>query len=447
MRLLAAVFCLTAFLSAQSKPAPPESLLFTNVNVVDTRQGEVAHNMTVLVEQGRIRAIAHFGLVTSGRGLRVINASGKYLIPGLWDMHTHTAERRAAWSDKVIYPLYVANGVTGVRDMGGDPALLAERRQCLERGEITGPHLFVEEHRSPPLEPTADAPQLDSARALSDLPRDSYLPAAEKFQEPASTPESISVAETPPHRSIDQLEGMLLACSSVESALRQQRLAALAHGDLDTYSTLRERTVATYDSRKAWNLFIQLSDRNTWQVPTLVWSQTMSTLDDPHFQSDPHLAYVPVHIRAQWNPEKLLQHLSAAQFARVKQEAARDLELTTDMHRAGIMFLAGTDAPDPYVIPGFSLHDELEWLVKTGSTPIQALQAATFNPALFMIKLDQYGVVEPNHVADLVLLEANPLEDIRNTRKISAVILGGKYYSRYDLDKMLEAAKAEAAKE
>ena len=445
MRSLLAVFCLTTFLSAQSKSVPPESLLFTNVNVVDTLYGRVQPNMTVLVEQGHIRSIAHIGLFATGRGLRVINAAGKYLMPGLWDMHAHTAERRVMWSDKVLYPLYLANGVTAIRDMGGDPALLAERRQTLDRGEIAGPHIFVDEHRSPPVAPTR-APQIDSARALSNTPRDSYLPAAEKISEPVSAPETVSVVDNG-QRTVEQLEGMLLACSSEELSLRRQRLAALANDDLDAYSELRQRTAATYDPKKAWNLFIQLADRGTWQVPTLVWSQTMSSLNDPTFLLAPQLAYVPGHIRAQWDPQILLQHLSAKQFARVKQEAASDLELTAAMHRAGTQFMTGTDAPDPYVVPGFSLHDELEWLVKGGLTPAQALQSATFNPALFMVKLDLYGVVEQNHVADLVLLDDNPLEDIRNTRKISAVILGGKYYSRHDLDKMLEEAKAEAARE
>ena len=107
--------------------------------------------------------------------------------------------------------------------------------------------------------------------------------------------------------------------------------------------------------------------------------------------------------------------------------------------------MAGSNGPDPYVVPGFSLHSELEWLVKSGLSPAQALQSATFNPALFLAKLDKFGVVEPGRAADLVLLEANPLEDIRNTREIAAVVVGGRYYSRQELDKML-ARIAEVAR-
>ncbi len=109
--------------------------------------------------------------------------------------------------------------------------------------------------------------------------------------------------------------------------------------------------------------------------------------------------------------------------------------------------MAGSDGPDPYVFPGFSLHDELEWLVKSGFTPLQALQAATLNPALFLAKMDKYGVAETGRVADLVLLDANPLDDIRNTRKIFGVVVGGKYYSREALDKMLQQVEKLAAQQ
>jgi imidazolonepropionase-like amidohydrolase len=111
------------------------------------------------------------------------------------------------------------------------------------------------------------------------------------------------------------------------------------------------------------------------------------------------------------------------------------------------MLMAGTDSPDPYVFPGFSLHDELELLVKSGLSNMQALQTATFYPALFMTRLDRYGVVETGHVADMVVLDDDPLRDISNTKKISAVILGGRYFGRSDLDKMLHDVATTASTE
>jgi imidazolonepropionase-like amidohydrolase len=120
-------------------------------------------------------------------------------------------------------------------------------------------------------------------------------------------------------------------------------------------------------------------------------------------------------------------------------------ELTHALNEAGVPILAGTDSPDPYVIPGFSLHDELALLVQSGLTPAQALRTATYNAALFLGKSES-GAAQKGMIADLVLLDANPLVDIHNTRKISAVILGGKLFSRKDLDRMLEQVEEEAAK-
>jgi len=203
--------------------------------------------------------------------------------------------------------------------------------------------------------------------------------------------------------------------------------------------------MATCDPKKAWNLFVQLSNNNTWQVPALIWSQTIASMGDPNLTVDPRLKYVPVSVRREWELERLRVRTSPEAMELVKKQSVRELELVNTMRRAGVQFMAGSGGPDPYVYPGFSLHAELEWLVKSGFSPTQALQSATLDAALFLVKLDKFGVVETGHAADLVLLEANPLEDIRNTRKIAAVIMAGKYYSRQELDKML-ARVAEVAR-
>ena len=221
----------------------------------------------------------------------------------------------------------------------------------------------------------------------------------------------------------------------------------MAKRDYAAYEKLGAQVMATYDQGKAKALFLQIAQSNTWQVPTMVWTQTGSTIDDPNLASDPRLKYVPASVREQWSPAKLLKDTSPEDLTALKAEAARTIELVKAMHAAGVQFMAGTDGPDPYVFPGFSLHDELEWLVKSGFTPLQALQAATLSPALFLATLNQYGVAETGHTADLVLLDDNPLQDIRNTRKIFAFVMGGKYYSRGDLNKMLEQVEKVAAQE
>jgi imidazolonepropionase-like amidohydrolase len=202
----------------------------------------------------------------------------------------------------------------------------------------------------------------------------------------------------------------------------------------------------TYSQPKAWELFSEFVDHCTWQVPTLVWDVAQANVDNPAISDDPRMRYVPKSVAKDWDPAKLTQEAGADQLAQSKKETARYMQLVDLMRRAGVMMMAGTDSPDPYVFPGFSLHDELELLVKSGLNTTQALQAATFYPALFMTKLDRYGVVETGHVADLVVLDDDPIKDISNTRKISALILGGRYFGRNELDKMLEQAEETAKK-
>jgi hypothetical protein len=461
---------LSPFLFGAQKP-PTQVLIFTNVNVVNVRNGSIAQGLTVVIKKGHITGVAKLGFVASDHNIQIINANGKYMIPGLWDMHVHSAFVSPSWDEKVIYPLYIANGVTGVRDMGGDPDVLESRRDRIESGALLGPRLilagpFLAGAKSDKQTIAVNTPEearqavdavkkrgLDFVKILS-VPRDSYFAIAdeskkEKIPFVGHVPYSVSVREASAagQKSIEHLSGILLACSSREDEIRAQGLAALAKRDYATYEKLGPQVMATYDQAKAGALFLQLAQNNTWQVPTLVWTEANSRIDNPELQSDPHLKYVPASIRSQWDPAKLRGNSSDEELAALKAEATRDLELVKPMQSAGVLFMAGSDGPDPYVIPGFSLHDELEWLVKVGFTAAQALQAATIMPAQFLGKMDKYGVVEPGRVADLVLLDENPLEDIRNTRNIFGVVANGKYYSHQDLDTMLQQVEKLAAQQ
>jgi imidazolonepropionase-like amidohydrolase len=471
-------FTVLPLLIALLWPAWPEStsstLVLTNVNVVDTRTGRLEPKVTVVVRDGRIKAVAKVGLIEASRRLKVINATGKYLIPGLWDMHVHSAGGpAAAWDENVIYPLYIANGVTAVRDMGGNLDLLEQRKNLIQKGELVGPHMFfagpfLDGGDPPPNKPdpqvisvntpsqgrqavdTLKKAGVDFVKVLSKVPHDAYLAVAEeaarlKMKLVGHVPESVSAAEASAsgQRSIEHLSGILLACSTEEAELRHRRLEALAKEDSASASAVNKQTLATYSSDKARGLFIELADNNTYQVPTLVWWNANARVDDPELAKDYRLRYVPSWARTEWDPANLQKQNPSDQLDYLKSLANRYIDLVRAMHRVGVPFLAGTDGPDPYVFPGFSLHDELEMLTKAGFSNFEALQTATFYPALFMTKLDQYGVVEPGRAADMVLLNQNPLEDIRNTRAIAAVVVDGKYFSREDLDGLL--AKVEAA--
>lgn len=477
MRRVAYSLLFTLCCSFAWPQGPGKYLVLTNANIVDTREGRVDRNRTVVITGGKIQAVARIGFIQEDRNVQVINAGGKYLIPGLWDMHAHTAGGPApAWDENIIYPLYVANGVLGIRDMGGDLDLLERRRQKISRGSPIGPSIVMagpfitggssDSGRSDPQVlhvNTADEAHsaifslrergVDFIKILSGLSHDAYLAVADearrqKIRFAGHVPESVSAAEASAkgQRSIEHLSGLMLACSKDEDELRSKRLESLAHGDYEAYRALDLQTVATYDVDKAREVFIRMTDNNTYNVPTLVWWQANAGLDDAALAKDPALKYVPAGVQAEWARARLQEHFRPGQLQYAKTMAGRYLELVRVMHRMGIPFMAGTDAPDPYVVPGFSLHDELELLVKAGFSNAEALETATFYPALFLVKLDKYGTVEAGRYADLVLLEGNPLEDIRNTRKINAVILHGVVHDRRDLDRMLGRVEVAARK-
>ena len=458
--------------SSAAAKHPKAFLIFTNVNVVDVRTGKIVPNMTVVAIDGKIEGIAKVALIGRGRNMQVINASGKYLIPGLWDMHVHSAGGPAKpWDEKVILPLYIANGITGIRDMGGDLDLLKNRRARIESGELVGPNMvfggpFLDGGKAQdytiPVNTPEEARQavdvlkqrgVDFIKVLSSLPKEAYLAVAEESKKqrlpfaghvPASV--SASEASSAGQRSIEHASDVMLACSLKETELRQKRLDAMANHDGKAYTAAGQEILTTYDAAKARALFLQFAKNGTWQVPTLVWWDTSSRLLDPALASDSRLRYAPAWARKEWDPEKMKQQMTPEYAAAVQKATMRYSELVRNMHAAGVLFLAGTDSPDPFVFPGFSLHEELQWLVKSGFTPAEALYSATLAPMEFLHRSDR-GVVEKGHMADLVLLSGNPLEDIRNTQQIVGVALHGKYFSREDLDKMLAQSAAAAQTE
>jgi imidazolonepropionase-like amidohydrolase len=204
----------------------------------------------------------------------------------------------------------------------------------------------------------------------------------------------------------------------------------------------------TFSLEKAAILFARLKRNHTWQCPTLTVLRSGAFINDPNFRNDARLKYMPTGLITGWDPsndfrfkERTAEDVDLARLVYKKQ-----IDLVGMMHRAGVEFLAGTDVENPYCFPGFSLHDELALLVQAGLSPMEALQSATLNPARFLGKQKELGTVEKGKIADLVLLEANPLEDIRNTTKINSVVLNGRLLERKALDQLLTEVEAAAKK-
>jgi hypothetical protein len=305
----------------------------------------------------------------------------------------------------------------------------------------------------------------DFVKVYSFLPREEYFAIVDEAKKQgipfaghiplAVSPEEASNAG---QKSFEHLIGLLPACSTHSDEFAKAASADLADEMAaerptfwgDHVKALRQMELDTYSPEKAAALFEVLKKNGTWQCPTLTLLRSIAYVDDASFINDPRLKYMPPWARSSWSPAAAIHSFgprTPEDFAFSKREFQKDLELVAAMQQAGVGILAGTDTSNPFCMPGFSLHDELGLLVKAGLTPMQALQTATLNPARFLGTEKDFGTIEQGKVADLLLLDANPLDDIANTRKIGSVVYGGRLLSRTDLDQMLSQVEALAARQ
>jgi hypothetical protein len=238
----------------------------------------------------------------------------------------------------------------------------------------------------------------------------------------------------------------LPGCVRNEKGLKADRLAKRITG-FDYFVAV----VDGYDPNIAEALFTRFVANHTWVTPTLASSHMSAYEDVERWDEDPRRRYLMPRMLATWgdradSSSTLTQQEAALLSGYRKKQFSQALESVLLMHQAGVSIIAGTDtgASNPNMFPGFSLHDELGFLVEAGLTPLEALQCATLSAAKWLNRLDTLGTVEPGKLADLVLLDADPLKDIHNTTKISEVFLGGKEFDRATLDQMLRNAEAAA---
>ena len=455
--------------------AQPESLAITHVTVIDVAARDARRalipDQTIIVTGNRITAVGMAGRVRVPAGAQVIDAAGKFLIPGLWDMHAHTLGSRRR---RIFFPLFVANGVTGVRDMA---AFIPLEQAKLIRREIADGRLLGPRFVTPG--PLIDGPKpafpdgsigvaseaearrvvrllkgqgADFIKVYNFLPREAYFALADEAKRQGLTlaghvPLSVTAAEASRagHRSMEHLLGVREGSALGEAGLRRDALKGTMTGGL---MRSQVNSVATYDGKRAAELFNLFAKNQTWQVPTLTFWHSVSFYDESSatYAGDPRLKYMYPELLEGWRLESPESEYKGfvEDYAAMKRLFPEQLKIVGEMHRAGVPILAGTDVAVPYVFPGFSLHEELGWFVKAGLTPLAALRTATLNPAKFLGREKELGTIEKGKLADLVLLDADPLDDIGNTRKINAVVLNGRLFDRKALDVTLAQAEAAA---
>jgi imidazolonepropionase-like amidohydrolase len=453
-----------------------QSLAIKGVTVIDATGRGPEPDMTVIADGGHIVAVGPWRKTHIPRKAVVVDGTGKFLIPGLWDMHVHGAsDARAPWS----HLLFLANGVVGVRDMSGPPDADAWRATQASNPDpsptiylgspiIDGPNptwpesiVVTDEAQGREVVEQQRERGADFIKVYSKLSRNAYFAIADEANKcgipfEGHVPESVTAGEASNagQKSIEHLTRVADACSkeekSIDSEMQRQETLFRASGatrsqKIDSGKNiirLNMRVVETFDEATAQSLFALFVKNRTWQCPTLTLLRAQ--IDDPLIANDPRLKYLSREVRAKWDagyyknvppePRAAIVKLSRLQF----DESERLVGL---MYRAGVPILAGTDTMNPQCFPGFGLHDELALLVDAGLSPLAALQSATRNAAEFMGQLDHRGTIEVGKTADLVLLDKDPLADIHNTRSIQAVVLSGKLYRRAALDAMLAKAQ------
>jgi len=293
---------------------------------------------------------------------------------------------------------------------------------------------------------------VDFIKVYTALPRNLYFAIADEAKKQnlpfvGHVPISVTAEEASDvgQKSFEHMTGVVDGSSRRESELRPALLARYEafHGSMSQlvrflFVVYQQQLLDSYDSQKAARLFDHLRKNRTWQCPTLVALRSVAFFDDRSFVRDPRLKFVPRSWTFWTDPDRRLTNewfngLTDEDYANEKRAIEKRIEIVAAMHRAGVKFLAGTDTPVPSVYPGFSLHEELAFFVKAGMTPMEALQTATSNPAQFFNMDKDLGTIQKGKIADLVLLDKNPLDDIKNTRKISAVYLRGQMVDRSKL--------------
>ena len=442
--------------SVPAKPLPERQVIaITDVTVIDVEHSRSIGPRTVLIEDGRIAAIDKLADARIPANAQRIAGRGRFLIPGLVDMHVHlfnNASHRPPneWS----FPLFVANGVTAVREMNTLPAAIVQVnqwRQRLEESELVAPRILaagVAVQGSSPRD-AADQVKADAGadfiKVFSDVPAAHWhaildaakargLPVAGHV--PAGVP--LLVAAAAGQRTDEHLMQAFEACSTIEAQLLDARRDLDAEALVATRDAQEARALDAFDRVTCERVGKSLAATGQVQVPTLVlpYEESIRTRQPPG--DDPRWRYLRADERVRW--QRILAGTTSQDDALAERRWSVARQIVTAFHRARVPMFAGTDTPMPGVYPGFSLHEELALLVASGLTPREALRSGTLAPAEFLGIAATSGSVTVGKRADLVLLDADPSKDIRNTRRIHAVLLDGRLLRRSALDALLEAA-------
>ena len=419
------------------------------------RRGEIVGPRTVLVVDGRITAIGAPETIVVPEAATRVDGRGRYLMPGLVDMHVHLFNRASGRPpNEWAFPLFVANGVTGVREMAcgvADLPTLRHWETARAERRLVGPRVLAagvvvagtsvadvrEQVRK------AHAAGASFVKVFSNLPAPEWRAVmaearAVKIPVCGHVPREVRALEAARagQRSDEHLTQLYEACSTHEASVFSARRESRGGGS-DGVDAEEREVLESFDPQLCAQMAAALAETKQVQVPTLVLPYFEARGSTVGFRENPSWPNLRPDEQARW--ERILRERPVEpELAARRWEVSR--RIVRELNAAGVRILAGTDAPMPLVYPGVALHKELELLVESGLSPAEALRAATIWPAEFLDLAASSGSVEVGKRADLLLLDANPLDAVSNTQRIDAVVLDGRLLRRAELRALLEPA-------
>ncbi len=436
-----------------------QEMVIKNVHIIHVETGEVSELMDIGIEAERILFIQPSG-EWSGESASIIAGNENFVIPGLWDMHTHNS-----MGPRQFFPLLLANGVIGIRSMFDQLDSIQSWNRQIENGSLIGPQIYTSG-------PIIDGPRpmwpgsvalanpaqayahidslvalgIDFVKVYSFMNRETYFAIANHcksigFPYAGHIPDVVSIWEAADagQKSSEHGYGLLIEANSRRDHLRSVYRKEAEDSTLRTYPQRRKFLLDHFDDAGIDSIAARLSQTDMYLCPTLVVNRAIANLSDSSFRTDARCRYMNPFLVMRWQPENdfRLRNLDQSYYEVEQGLFSHLMNTMGSMEKAGVKILAGTDYMNPYIFPGFSLHDELELMVKGGMTNRGALATATINATTYLQSQD-YGEVEVGKIASFLLLEENPLDQIRNTKSLSLVVQRGTVYSQEELTEELE---------
>ncbi len=446
--LLPLIVVLIASASAQERVIDTNrEIVFNGVNVIPMDKERVVPNQVVVVRNGKITSIGNQGSVKYSRDALVLESKGKYLMPGLAEMHAHVPPIDDIEPMKEILVLFAANGITTIRGMLGHPKHL-ELRDKIKKGEILGPRFYTSG-------PSINGQSARSAATGADMVREQKKAGYdflklhpgltnESFTAIASTAREVDIPFAG-HVSFDV--GIWRAIDAGYATI--DHLDGFIEGLIPRMDTIKENQTGLFgmfvadkaDTSLVPKLMTSLKQHNVWVVPTQALAERWFASDKTPemLRTEPEMVYMKPDILDNWVTSKTnLQNNPKYDSTLIQNFIRLRRTLIYQCNKYGVGLLLGSDAPQVFDVPGFSLHHELEYLVNSGLSPYEALRTGTVNVAMFYNRAGESGTIKAGAVSDMVLLNGNPLADIRQTRNIEGVMLGTRWLSKKFIDQELK---------